>query len=69
MCKTSLQGMSYLAHLSYVPTIERSVLGGIVNWDLKMMSPLKRCPPESVRYMEVLLWDRHFIRSSEKCPL
>ena len=37
-----------------VSVFERSVLGGNVNWDLKMLSVLERCPLESVRYIEVL---------------
>ena len=37
-----------------VSTIERSILGGNLSWDLKTMSTIERCPLESVRYMEVL---------------
>ena len=48
--------------------IERSVIGGNVNWDLKMTSDIQRCPFQSVHYIETLLcrFDRHFIRPQEK---
>ena len=54
-----------------VSTIDRSILGGNVIWDLKMTSTIERCPLLSVRYIKLLLLqsDRHFIRSWEKCPL
>ena len=48
--------------------IERSVIEGNVNWDLKMTSDIQRCPFQSVHYIETLLcrFDRHFIRPQEK---
>ena len=54
-----------------VSSKERSVLVDNVNRYLQMMSAIERCPLYNVRHKEFLLWefDRHFIRSWEKCTL
>ena len=47
------------------------ILWDNVNWDLKTLSAIERCPLQSVHYIKVLLWefDRHFICSWKRCPL
>ena len=42
-----------------VSAIERSVLGGKVSWNLKTMSSIEKCPPESVlksKWLILLVW-------------
>ena len=39
-----------------VSAIERSVLRGNVNWNLKMTSAIERSSLCSIHYVEVLLW-------------
>ena len=68
MYTSFLQEMSSITYLD-VSAIERSVVRGDVSWDLKMTSTIEKSPLQSVRYVEVFLWefDHYFIRSWEKC--